>query len=90
MFQRLNYGVIFRQTDEIFIARDFWYHTFEMDVPDSVSLPNLPFCNPSNAKCSMLTHVITQLKAARSGTVAQLNATLRSTEELVPQTQSYT
>ena len=30
MFQRLNYGVIFRQQEQIVIARDFWYHTLNL------------------------------------------------------------
>lgn len=86
MFQRLNYGVVFKQTDKVIIGRDFWYHTFEIDLPERTSIPYLTTCTNGNTTCTLLSHLITQLNSIRSETAVRINATIQMIEELVPET----
>ena len=87
MFQRLNYGVIFQQKERVIIARDFWYHTFELNLPVTLAMPRLAACTKQNASCRMLSHFLAQLDSVRAETAARLNSTIQSIEELIPQTR---
>ena len=87
MFQRLNYGVIFQQQEQIIIARDFWYHTFELEMPSSLTIPRLATCKRDNATCRMISHFLSQLDSVRAETAARLNTTIQSIKELIPETQ---
>lgn len=85
MFQRLNYGVIFQQKERVIIARDFWYHTFELNLPVTLSMPRLAACTKQNASCRMVSHFLAQLDSVRAETAARLNTTIQSIEKLIPQ-----
>ena len=86
VFQRLNYGVMFQQTDKVIIASDTWYHTFELSLPNNLSVPRLATCKKDNNSCKMLSHFLSQLDSVRAETVARLNATNQFIEQLIPQT----
>ena len=82
---RLNYGIVFRETDKLFLGSDVWYHTFELDLPKEVVTPYLLSCTNSSVTCSMISHLITQLNAVKSEMSARINATILTIEELVPE-----
>ena len=85
--QRINYGVVFKETNKVVLACDHWLHTFEINLPEVIQLPILATCSKSNSSCAMMSHILTQLNSIRSGTAARLNLTVHSIEELVPETQ---
>ena len=89
MFQRLNYGVIFQQKERVIIARDFWYHTFELNLPVTLAMPTLAACTKQNAACRMLSQFLSQLDSVHAETAARLNSTVQSIEELIPQMCSW-
>ena len=86
MFQRLNYGMIFQQQEQIIIARDFWYHTFELEMPSSLTISRLATCKRDNATCRRISHFLSPLDSVRAETAARLNNTIQSVEELIPET----
>ena len=86
MFQRLNYIVIFQQKDKVIIARETWYHTFQLSLPNSFSVPRLATCKKKNNSCKMLSHFLSQLDSLRAETVAMMDATNRFIEHHIPQT----
>lgn len=86
LFQRLNYGVVFKEKDQIVIASDFWYHTFELEMPESFTVPRLASCKRDNTTCRMISHFLSQLDSIRAETAARLNSTIQSIEELIPET----
>lgn len=83
--QRLNYGVIFKETDKVILGCDTWYHTFEIDLPEEVVSPYLVPCLNNNLTCTLIAHLITQLNVVRSEMSAKINATIQTIEELVPE-----
>lgn len=87
MFQRLNYGVVFQQKTKLFIAQDYWYHTFEIELPNAVTIPRLATCKKSNQTCRMISHFLTQLDSIRAETAARFNETNQSARKLVPETK---
>ena len=87
MFQRLNYGVVFQQKSQVYIAQDFWYHTFEIELPNSLTVPRLASCRKNNSTCHMISHFLAQLDSIRAETAARLNETKRSAQKLIPETR---
>ena len=86
MFQRLNYGVVFQQKTKIYIAQDYWYHTFEIELPNAYTIPRLASCKKSNEICRMISHFLTQLDSIRAETAERLNTTNNSAQSLIPET----
>lgn len=84
-FLRLNYGVMFKQTNKVVFASDSWLHTFEIELPDNVSTPLLPSCTSQNISCSMISQIITQLNGIRYETQTKLNLTLNTIKQLIPE-----
>lgn len=84
---RINYGVIFQKTSDLVLAQDVWYHTFEIDFPNSIDIPPLPSCRPDNKTCSALSHVLAQLDNVRIETATKLNNTISTILDLIPETR---
>ena len=87
VFQRLNYGVVFQQKTQLYIAQDYWYHTFELELPDAFPLPRLPSCKKSNSTCRMISHFLSQLDSIRAETAERFNTTNQTARLLIPQTK---
>lgn len=79
----LNYGLVFKQVFEVTVASDYWLHTFETDLPDTLRFPFLPQCLKQTHK--FVGNVIVQLNSTRTGSVSVINSTLDTTEELNPE-----
>lgn len=85
LVQRMNYGVVFQETSQMYIARDYWYHTFEFNFPENIILPQLPPCNHDNRTCAVMSHVLLQLNSLRTETETRLNDTLQTLYKLLPE-----
>lgn len=85
--QRINYGVIFQHTSDLVLAEDIWYHTYEIEIPEIISVPALPTCTMNNRTCLAMSHVLAQLNSLRLETATQLNDTVNSINELVPESK---
>ena len=86
MFQRLNYGVVFQQKTQLYIAQDYWYHTFEFELPEAFPLPRLPSCKKNNSTCKMISHFLSQLDSIRAETAERFNTTNLAARSLIPET----
>ena len=86
MFQRLNYGVVFQQKTQLYIAQDYWYHTFEIELPEAFPLPRLPSCKKNNSTCKMISHFLSQLDSIRAETAERFNTTNLAARSLIPET----
>ena len=42
--QRLNYGVGFEAQAQVQLSKEFWVHTFEIQVPEDISMIKLSGC----------------------------------------------
>lgn len=87
MVQRLNYGVVFKKTTDLVIARDFWLHTFEIIFPENLETPILPVCKGNNQSCQVTSHVLAQINNVCTETSSRLNDTLDTMMELIPETK---
>lgn len=87
LVQRLNYGVVFKKTTDLVIARDFWLHTFEIVFPENLDTPTLPICKGKNQTCQVTSHVLAQINSVRTETSSRLNDTLDTMMELIPETK---
>lgn len=85
--QRINYGVIFQKSSDLFLAQDTWYHTFEIAIPEAFDIPRLPSCEMNNHTCLAISHILAQLNSLRTKTATQLNETMNVIMELVPETK---
>lgn len=85
--QRINYGIVFQQKSDILLAKDSWYHTYEIDFPDTIDIPYLPPCKSNDKSCLVISHVLAQLNNVRTETASKLNNTVESIFNLVPETK---
>lgn len=83
--QRLNYGIIFEPSGELYLGQEYWLHTFEIPLPRKLYLPSPLQCNVPICKYSG--HVIKMLNALRTETMASLNSTVYQIHNLVPSSQ---
>ncbi|WAR04280.1 Y068-like protein [Mya arenaria] len=83
--QRLNYGTVFTQVSDLVLAKDSWLHTFELVFPDTFDLPMLPMCDERKHSCLKISDVVSQLNSVRTNLASQMNATMNTIFELVPE-----
>lgn len=83
-YQRLNYGVLFEQQQQLYLGQEYWSHTFQIPLPKKVYLHRELYCNNA-PHCKYGKHVIKTLNALRTQTMANLNATVHDIHMLIPQ-----
>jgi hypothetical protein len=87
LVQRVNYGVVFQESTKMYIARDYWFHTFEFSFPEDISLPQLPPCHSDNNTCALMSQVLLQINSLRTETESRLNNTLQTLFKLLPESK---
>lgn len=84
LVQRLNCGVVFREDSHLILSNEYWFHTYEITIPEYVAIPNIGTCHKDNSTCLLIAHVLTSINTVRSETAARLNSTVETIKKLVP------
>ena len=71
--QRINYGIVFEKTHDIYLGQEHWLHTFQIPLPKKLYLPEL-YCNMP--LCKTAGHIITSLNLLRMQCMASVNSTV--------------
>lgn len=82
--QRINYGVLFENTNEIYLGQECWLHTFQIPLPKKLHLDEL-YCNMP--QCKTAGHIIKSLNLLRIQGMASVNSTVHYIHDLIPTTQ---
>lgn len=71
--QRINYGIIFEKSTNIFLGQENWLHTFQIQLPKNIHLDSL-YCNMP--KCKTVGHIIKSINLLRMQCMASVNTTV--------------
>ena len=82
--QRINYGIVFEKTHDIYLGQEHWLHTFQIPLPKKLYLPEL-YCNMP--QCQTAGHIIKSLNLLRTQCMASVNSTVHHIHDLVPTTE---
>lgn len=82
--QRLNYGVLFEPTHQLYLGQEYWAHTFQIPLPKPVYLNRELYCNNA-PQCKYSKYIIKTLNTLRTQTMASVNSTVQETHALIPQ-----
>ena len=85
--QRMNYGIVFENQQNLRLSQDYWYHTYEIQLPKFQNISKLPVCRNNNRTCILISHVTSQLNTIRSETEVHLNNTINTIMTLIPETK---
>ena len=69
--QRLNYGVIFQKQPPLDLSREFWMHTFEIELPNNIffSMNSIPLCKPPLENCNLFNTITSHVNFAKENTL---------------------
>lgn len=81
--QRINYGIIFEKSTNIFLSQENWLHTFQIQLPKKIHLDSL-YCNMP--KCKTVGHIIKSINLLRMQCMASVNTTVNQIHHLIPST----
>lgn len=79
--QRINYGILFEKTSDIYLGQEYWLHTFRIPLPKKLHLQPL-YCNMP--QCQTAGHIIKSLNLLRMQCMASVNSTVHHIHQLVP------
>ena len=85
---RINYGVIFRSNQDLFISREYWLHTFHVQLPKRFRLVPVPTCS-NFSHCELLHNLALQVHSLHEGLLSEFNETIKSIRTLIPQTTMF-
>ena len=83
--QRLNYGVVFDAQTQVQLSKEIWVHTFEIQLPEDISMIKLSGCCRDVEKCSVENNVLLEMTQIRQEAEVILNNTLSAIAKLVPE-----
>ena len=96
---RINYGVIFKREQDLLISREYWLHTFHIELPKRFNLQQVPSCdvqyNCNTSKCDvlyecrMLHSLVTQVHNLHASLFSDYNETMKTIKTLIPQTTHF-
>lgn len=78
--QRINYGIIFEKSTNIFLGQENWLHTFQIQLPKNIHLDSL-YCNMP--KCKTVGHIIKSINLLRMQCMASVNTTVNQIHHLI-------
>ncbi|XP_060564413.1 uncharacterized protein LOC132723667 [Ruditapes philippinarum] len=84
---RLNYGVVFKNIADLHLANEHWVHTFELPIPEKLTLPVIGNCHRDNETCIMVSHVLAQINTIRAETSFRMDDTIDAIKRLMPEYQ---
>lgn len=83
--QRLNYGVLFKESSKLFLAQEQWLHTFKIDFPIVFHLNKAPTCT-ADQECYIFKDFLHSLDNIRIQTAEYVNKTISNIHSLIPHT----
>lgn len=81
--QRINYGIMFEKSYNIFMGQENWLHTFQIPLPRKIHL-NALYCNMP--QCKTEGHIIKTINQLRVECMASVNTTVEQIHHLIPTT----
>ena len=66
--QRLNYGVVFEPQTQIYLSKEIWTHTFEVQLPEELQMISLSGCSRDEKTCSVVNDVLLEINKLRKET----------------------
>ncbi|KAK3099326.1 hypothetical protein FSP39_002667 [Pinctada imbricata] len=85
---RINYGVIFAQDNDLVLSREYWRHTFHVPIPKKFKLSAIPECK-GRSDCNMIKLLALQIHALHQEVLGELHETIKSVRSLVPQSKLF-
>ncbi|KAJ8320703.1 hypothetical protein KUTeg_002290 [Tegillarca granosa] len=62
IIQRINYGVVFKEQTQLYLAKESWLQTFKVALPQQEVLSNVQLCMPiDHAACHVANSMITYI-----------------------------
>ena len=93
VIQRLNYGVVFRPDSKMYLAKEAWLHTFQIDIPRprEIHISKLPICSYKNHSsiCSSMNSMRHFIQHLHDSMEHDLKETIQAIRILVPQTKLF-
>lgn len=80
---RINYGVIFQEENKIVISKEYWLHTFKIDLPKPVHFHEFAPCG-SDAECITFNDYLKSINNIHFKTASHVNETLKNIHSLMP------
>jgi hypothetical protein len=82
---RLNYGVVFKQDNSLFLTSEYWLHTFEIQLPRVELIKyNHITCPFKNETCTLLMKMLDHIKSLKDDVAGKVNAHVKLIHELTP------
>jgi hypothetical protein len=50
---RLNYSIIFQEQPQLYLSREYWLHTFEVELRSNVTMEAVPICQATVQACQL-------------------------------------
>lgn len=89
--QRINYGVILKEDAKLFLAKESWLHTFQIDIPKNFQVSKgITLCEKQTQDCTNLNSLIHFITHLRQGTELHLQETIKAIHTLIPHSTMFT
>lgn len=89
--QRINYGVIFKEDAKLFLAKESWLHTFQIDIPKNFQVSKgITLCEKQTQDCTNLNSLIHFITHLRQSTELHLQETIKAIHTLIPHSTMFT
>lgn len=90
IIQRINYGVVFKEQTQLYLAKESWLHTFKVALPQQEVLSNVQLCMPiDHAACHVANSMITYINNVGISLATQHIEVIKTIHALVPQTKIF-
>ncbi|CAC5362550.1 unnamed protein product [Mytilus coruscus] len=83
---RLNYGVLFQKQPSLYLSREYWLHTFEVELPSNISIQSIPSCTSAVSTCYLFNSIIFHVNVLKENTMTFTHRTLMEIFDMVPET----
>ncbi|CAG2224481.1 unnamed protein product [Mytilus edulis] len=83
---RLNYGVLFQKQPSLYLSREYWLHTFEVELPSNISIQSIPSCTAAVSTCYLFNSIIFHVNVLKENTMTFTHRTLMEIFDMVPET----
>lgn len=81
----MNYGVVFEPPAKLQLSQENWIHTFEIQLPEDISMIQLSGCTRDVNTCSIVNAILLEINQIRQETALVLNHTIDTIKNLVPE-----
>ena len=82
---RMNYGIVFEPEAQLQLSKENWIHTFEVQLPEDISMIQLSGCTRDINTCSIVNDILLEINQIRQETALVLNHTIETIKNLVPE-----